>query len=46
AADWHLALPPGRVDQNLPRLGHHHLERPLFPFDPDMPAPDLTPELL
>lgn len=46
AADWHLALTPGSVDQNLPRLGHHHLERPLFPFDPDMPAPDLTPELL
>ncbi|MGO4423935.1 MlrC C-terminal domain-containing protein, partial [Streptomyces sp. MCAF7] len=46
AADWHLALTPGSVDQDLPRLGHHHLERPLFPFDPDMPAPDLTPELL
>ncbi|WP_211303223.1 MlrC C-terminal domain-containing protein, partial [Streptomyces milbemycinicus] len=46
AADWQLALTPGSVDQDLPRLGHHRLERPLFPFDPDMPAPDLTPELL
>ncbi|MES4907885.1 MULTISPECIES: M81 family metallopeptidase [unclassified Streptomyces] len=46
AADWRLALTPGGVDQDLPRLGHRHLERPLFPFDPDMPAPDLTPELL
>ncbi|MFI1334501.1 M81 family metallopeptidase [Streptomyces sp. NPDC020845] len=46
AADWHLALTPGSVDQDLPRLGHHRLDRPLFPFDPDMPAPDLTPELL
>ncbi|MEU5645420.1 M81 family metallopeptidase [Streptomyces milbemycinicus] len=46
AADWQLALTPGSVDQDLPRLGHHRLERPLFPLDPDMPAPDLTPELL
>ncbi|MDX3229540.1 M81 family metallopeptidase [Streptomyces sp. ME19-01-6] len=46
AADWRLALTPGGVDQDLPRLGHHRVDRPLFPFDPDMPAPDLTPELL
>ncbi|TDD55830.1 M81 family peptidase [Nonomuraea terrae] len=46
AADWKLALTPGGVDQDLPRLGHHNVRRPLFPFDTDMPAPDLTPELL
>ncbi|MFD8870442.1 M81 family metallopeptidase [Streptomyces sp. NPDC059590] len=46
AADWRLALTPGAVDQNLRRLGHRRVERPLFPLDPHMPAPDLTPELL
>ncbi|MGY0058170.1 M81 family metallopeptidase [Streptomyces sp. LZ34] len=46
AADWRLALTPGGVDQDLARLGHRRVERPLFPFDPDMPAPDLAPELL
>ena len=46
AADWLLALTPGGVDQDLLRLGHHHIERPMFPFDADMPAPDLTPELM
>lgn len=46
AAGWLLALTPGGVDQDLPRLGHHRIERPMYPFDPDMPAPDLTPTLL
>lgn len=46
AADWLLALTPGGVDQDLLRLGHHRIERPMFPFDADMPSPDLTPELL
>lgn len=46
AADWRLALTPGAVDQDLARLGHRRVERPLFPLDPDMSAPDLTPELL
>ncbi|MFF1818852.1 M81 family metallopeptidase [Kribbella sp. NPDC058245] len=46
AADWLLALTPGGVDQDLLRLGHHGVVRPLFPFDPDMPTPDLTPELI
>ncbi|GAA4607184.1 M81 family metallopeptidase [Actinoallomurus liliacearum] len=46
AADWLLALTPGGVDQDLLRLGHHGVRRPLFPFDTDMPDPDLTPELL
>ncbi|TDD62364.1 M81 family peptidase [Kribbella antibiotica] len=46
AADWLLALTPGGVDQDLLRLGHHKVVRPLFPFDPDMAEPDLTPELI
>lgn len=46
AADWRLALTPGGVDQDLLRLGHHRIERPLFPLDAAMPDPDLTPELL
>lgn len=31
--DWILALTPGGVDQDLSRLGHHHINRPMFPFD-------------
>lgn len=46
AADWLLALTPGGVDQDLLRLGHHGIERPMFPFDPEMPDPQLRPELL
>jgi hypothetical protein len=30
----------------LARLGHCHLARPLFPFDPDMPDPDLRAVLV
>ncbi|MEV0597776.1 M81 family metallopeptidase [Streptomyces sp. NPDC050315] len=47
AADWLLALTPGGVDQDLLRLGHHRVERPLYPFDDkDFEDPDLTPVLL
>ncbi|NLS09708.1 M81 family metallopeptidase [Nesterenkonia sp. MY13] len=46
AADWRMALTPGGVDQDLLRLGHQHIERPMFPFDPKMPDPDLSPTLL
>jgi len=35
AADWTLALTPGGVDQDLLRLGHHHLLPGVFPFDTD-----------
>ncbi|MCW6004224.1 M81 family metallopeptidase [Micromonospora sp. CPCC 205371] len=41
ARGWMIALTPGGVDQDLPRLGHQRLTRPLYPFDPEMPAPDL-----
>ncbi|GKZ38628.1 hypothetical protein AbraIFM66950_010962 [Aspergillus brasiliensis] len=33
AADWLLALTPGGVDQDLERLGHHRINRPMWPFD-------------
>ncbi|MPY57932.1 M81 family metallopeptidase [Streptomyces spongiae] len=46
AADWKMALTPGGVDQNLHRLGHHRVSRPLFPFDPEMSGPDLTARLV
>ncbi|EMQ97955.1 M81 family metallopeptidase [Paeniglutamicibacter gangotriensis] len=42
AADWMLMLTPGGVDQDLIRLGHKHIDRPMFPFDTEMSAPDLT----
>lgn len=43
AKDWRMALTPGGVDQDLLRLGHHRIERPMFPFDPDMEDPALVP---
>ncbi|MGV8847640.1 M81 family metallopeptidase [Tessaracoccus sp.] len=43
AADWVLALTPGGVDQDLLRLGHHHLSPGVHPFDTSNPDPDLTP---
>ncbi|WP_327400513.1 M81 family metallopeptidase [Streptomyces sp. NBC_01288] len=46
AADWKMALTPGGVDQDLVRLGHHRVRRPLFPFDRDMPDPDLTARII
>jgi microcystin degradation protein MlrC len=45
AADWRLALTPGGVDQDLLRLGHRRIERPMYPFDPTMADPDLRPVL-
>ena len=39
AADWLLALTPGGVDQDLQRLGHSRIDRPMIPFDPEIPAP-------
>jgi microcystin degradation protein MlrC len=46
AKGWVLALTPGGVDQDIVRLGHARLDRPIYPFDPDMVTPELTPELL
>jgi microcystin degradation protein MlrC len=46
ARGWMIALTPGGVDQDLHRLGHRRLIRPLYPFDEDMTAPDLAPRLV
>ncbi|ADD41416.1 M81 family metallopeptidase [Stackebrandtia nassauensis] len=46
AAGWVLALSPGGVDQHIVRLGHRHVDRPMYPLDPDMSDPDLTPVLI
>jgi microcystin degradation protein MlrC len=46
AADWLLALTPGGVDQDLLRLGHHRIERPMWPFDRDEHEPSLTATLI
>lgn len=35
SADWMLALTPGGVDQDLQRLGHRRIRRPMWPFDLD-----------
>lgn len=37
--DWMMALTPGGVDQDLVRLGHERILRPMFPFDADMETP-------
>lgn len=39
ASDWLMALTPGGVDQDLRRLGHEHLQRPMIPFDADAEGP-------
>lgn len=43
AKDWLIALTPGGVDQDIVRLGHRSLGRPIYPLDSEMPAPDLEP---
>jgi microcystin degradation protein MlrC len=40
-----LALTPGAVDQDIPSLTYQRVRRPIFPLDPDMPDPGLTPRL-
>jgi microcystin degradation protein MlrC len=47
AKDWMLALTPGGVDQDLERLGHHRIRRPMWPFDKKFKTrPDLTARIL
>lgn len=46
SADWLLALTPGGVDQDLARLGHHRIRRPMFPFDVAMETPDLSARII
>lgn len=33
AKEWMLGLTPGGVDQDLQRLRHHRIQRPMWPFD-------------
>lgn len=42
AGGWALALTPGGVDQDLQRLGHRRIRRPMFPFEVD----DFSPALV
>jgi microcystin degradation protein MlrC len=40
-----MALTPGAVDLDIPSLPYQHVQRPIYPLDPGMPAPDLTPTI-
>lgn len=44
--DWTMALTPGGVDQDLERLGHKRIIRPMFPLDTAMKDPDLSARLI
>jgi len=46
AADWLMALTPGGVDQNLLRLPHQRINRPMVPFDDVTVTPDLSARIL
>lgn len=41
---WWMALTPGGVDQDLVRLGHQHIDRPMYPFDTDFDPGELPME--
>ena len=45
-AAWIMALTPGGVDQDLAQLPFKRIQRPMFPFDGDMPEPDLKAKLV
>lgn len=40
--DWIMAQTPGGVDQDLDRLGHKRIIRPIYPLDMEMAEPDLS----
>lgn len=44
--DWMMALTRGGVDQDLLKLTYNRIDRPMFPFDPDMEEPDWKVEIL
>lgn len=47
ASDWMLALTPGGVDQDLERLGHNRIRRPMWPFDKTFTTtPDLSAKII
>ncbi|MCL2414335.1 MAG: M81 family metallopeptidase [Bacteroidales bacterium] len=41
-ADWVMAHTRGGVDQDIVNLPFKRIVRPIFPFDPDMPDPELN----
>lgn len=41
-----MALTRGGVDQDLLKLTYNRIDRPMFPFDPDMEEPDWKVEIL
>lgn len=43
---WMLALTPGGVDQDLGRLGHVRIRRPMWPFDGGDWEPDLRARMI
>lgn len=43
---WMMALTPGGADQDIEHLQFRRIKRPMFPFDKDMKAPNLTPVLI
>ena len=43
---WIMAQTPGGVDQDLDRLGHKRIKRPMFPLDNDMEDPDLSARMI
>jgi len=46
ARGWTLALTPGPVDQDMERLGHTRIIRPMHPFDQFTEPPNLTPQVI
>ncbi|KAI1763606.1 Microcystin LR degradation protein MlrC [Hypoxylon sp. FL1150] len=46
AQDWVLGLTPGGVDQDLKRLGHKRIRRPMWPFDSTFKELDLSARLI
>ncbi|KAI0171949.1 Microcystin LR degradation protein MlrC [Hypoxylon sp. FL1284] len=46
ARDWMLGLTPGGVDQDLKRLGHKRIRRPMWPFDSTIQDFDISARLL
>ena len=45
-ADWMMALTLGGVNQDLINLPYKRINRPMFPFDKNMPTPDLSAKLV
>ena len=43
---WIMALTPGGVDQDLERLGHKRIIRPMYPLDKFDNSPDLKAQLI